>query len=227
MSSTTICGRSASPPLLDERRPRRRAPRACATKVVRRRSARRAARRTGRRRRACACRCETPVNARVVADESAAAALRARSRQAHHAARLPPSAARDGCASLKGSRTPAIPGSPRDPCRRSARRRPARASRDRRAIAARAIGSIALRDARSRCPRRSRAMIARGVLAARVVVGDDDAIGELRGDRAHQRALARVAIAAAAEHADQPRPRACARPRAPASTFSSASGVCA
>ena len=38
------------------------------------------------------------------------------------------------------------------------------------------------------------------IFGARVVVGDDDVVRELRGDGAHQRALARVAIAAAAEH---------------------------
>ena len=39
-----------------------------------------------------------------------------------------------------------------------------------------------------------------GVLAARVVVGDDDAVGEPFGRLAHQRALAGIALAAAAEH---------------------------
>ena len=42
------------------------------------------------------------------------------------------------------------------------------------------------------------------VLAARIVVGDDDDIGEPRRDRAHHRPLARVAVAAAAEHDDEP-----------------------
>ena len=41
-------------------------------------------------------------------------------------------------------------------------------------------------------------------LAARVVAGHDHPVGELLGDRAHQRALAGVAVAAAAEHAPQP-----------------------
>ena len=41
------------------------------------------------------------------------------------------------------------------------------------------------------------------VLGARVVVGHDDDIGETLGDLAHHRTLARVAIAAAAEHTDQ------------------------
>ena len=71
------------------------------------------------------------------------------------------------------------------------------------------------------------ARIAVGPLAARIVVGDDHHVGFLNGDAAHDRPLARVAIAAAAEHADQaarsrrdaahraprPAPRACARSR--------------
>jgi len=39
-----------------------------------------------------------------------------------------------------------------------------------------------------------------GFFAARIVVGDDDTVGELRRRRAHQHTLALVAIAAAAEH---------------------------
>ena len=39
-----------------------------------------------------------------------------------------------------------------------------------------------------------------GVFAARIVVGDDHAVGELCRGLAHQRTLALVAIAAAAEH---------------------------
>ena len=42
-----------------------------------------------------------------------------------------------------------------------------------------------------------------GILAARVVVGQHDAVGEVRGDGAHHRPLAAVAIAAAAEHAPE------------------------
>ena len=41
------------------------------------------------------------------------------------------------------------------------------------------------------------------IFAARIVVGDDDAVGHLGGDRAHQRPLAGVAVAAAAEHHDE------------------------
>ena len=41
------------------------------------------------------------------------------------------------------------------------------------------------------------------IFAARIVVGDDDAVGILGRDRAHDRALARIAIAAGAEHHHQ------------------------
>ena len=44
----------------------------------------------------------------------------------------------------------------------------------------------------------------RRVLAARIVVGDDDQVGQARRDRAHLRPLALVAVAAGAEHGDQP-----------------------
>jgi hypothetical protein len=43
-----------------------------------------------------------------------------------------------------------------------------------------------------------------GILTARIVRGDDGHVGKARGDRAHQRTLAPVPIAAAAEHTDQP-----------------------
>ena len=42
-----------------------------------------------------------------------------------------------------------------------------------------------------------------GVFAARVVVGDDDAVGKLAGDAAHFRALSLIPVAAAAEHDSQ------------------------
>ena len=45
----------------------------------------------------------------------------------------------------------------------------------------------------------------RRVLTARVVVGNDDAIRQAAGDLAHDRPLAAVAVAAAAEHDPQPR----------------------
>ena len=56
------------------------------------------------------------------------------------------------------------------------------------------------------------------ILRARVVVGDDQHVGAARGHLAHHRPLAAVAVAAAAEHDDQPaggeRPqRRAARPR--------------
>ncbi len=48
-----------------------------------------------------------------------------------------------------------------------------------------------------------RARDCRRVLGARVVAGDDDAVGERRRDTPHLRPLAGVAIAAASEHADE------------------------
>ena len=116
-------------------------------------------------------------------------------------------------------------GSPRGPCPRSARRRPRAAADSASRIALRAIVLDAERlaggNARARCPRRSRC----GILGARVVVGDHDVVGELRGDRAHQRALAGVAIAAAAEHDDAAGRGNARAPRD--SALRSASGVCA
>ncbi len=41
------------------------------------------------------------------------------------------------------------------------------------------------------------------IFAARIVVGDDDAVGIFGGDRAHQRTLAGIAVAAGAEHHHQ------------------------
>jgi riboflavin biosynthesis pyrimidine reductase len=55
---------------------------------------------------------------------------------------------------------------------------------------------------------------ARGILVARVIARNDDPVGKARGDAAHERALARVAVTAAAEHADQA--SAVRRPRTPA-----------
>src|SRR4051812_13815436 len=43
----------------------------------------------------------------------------------------------------------------------------------------------------------------RRIFAARIVVGDDDAVGVFARDRTHQRALAGVTIAAGAEHHDE------------------------
>ena len=56
---------------------------------------------------------------------------------------------------------------------------------------------------RCRIPLHHRVRDGRGVLGARVVAGDDDAVGEPPGHRAHLGPLALVAIAAAAEHADE------------------------
>ena len=43
----------------------------------------------------------------------------------------------------------------------------------------------------------------RRIFAARIVAGDDQVIGMARGDLAHQRPLAAIAVAAAAKHAEQ------------------------
>ena len=48
-----------------------------------------------------------------------------------------------------------------------------------------------------------RAADRRRILAARIVIGNDDDVGLFRGDRAHQRTLAGIAIAAGAEHHDE------------------------
>ena len=47
----------------------------------------------------------------------------------------------------------------------------------------------------------------RGVLVVRVVVADDDDVGEARGDGAHGRALALVALSGGAKDDDHPGPR--------------------
>ncbi len=62
-----------------------------------------------------------------------------------------------------------------------------------------------------------------GILGARVVVRDDDDVGQAGGDLAHHRPLAGIAVAAAAEHDDER--RASHRGAACRSTFSSASGL--
>ena len=92
-------------------------------------------------------------------------------------------------ASENGRRRPRSPGSSRGPCRRCSTTSLGAASRDRRRDGARADRPRRSRVAASRRPR-SASMIARGILAARVVAGDDHAVGEPRGDRAHQRPLA-------------------------------------
>ena len=66
----------------------------------------------------------------------------------------------------------------------------------------------------------------RRILAARIVVGDDHQVGHARRDRAHLRPLALVAVAAGAEHGDQPGPASLATcGRSAAIAASSASGV--
>ena len=94
------------------------------------------------------------------------------------------------------------PGSPRGPCRRSGSRRARPAStiawRDR-------VGAVldhvdlVVADHAGEDLRQDEV----GRLEARVVAGDDDVVGEPAGDRAHQRPLGGVAVAAAAEHAPE------------------------
>ena len=65
-------------------------------------------------------------------------------------------------------------------------------------------------------PARISARMAAGSSRARIVVGDDGDVGQAGGDRAHQRPLAAVAVAAGAEDHDQPAARrAGAAPSAP------------
>ena len=67
-------------------------------------------------------------------------------------------------------------------------------------------------------------MIAVRVLAARVVRREHGEVGELGGDRAHQRPLAAVAVAAAAEDGQQT--AVGDAPRTARRTLASESGVC-
>ena len=91
-------------------------------------------------------------------------------------------------------------GRSRGPCRRPAAHRRGRAARAPARIAS-------ARSPISRAPGRAGQDLGAdrlGLLAARIVVGDDDVIGERGGDPAHDRPLALVAVAAAAEHAHEP-----------------------
>ncbi len=104
-----------------------------------------------------------------------------------------------------------------------------RAPTARAAIASAAVGEWSSRPVASAC-RRDLGDDRLGILRARVVGGHDHDVGQPRGDLAHQRALAAVAVAAGAEHADHAAAVAGRRrssSRAAASTFSSESGVCA
>ena len=78
---------------------------------------------------------------------------------------------------------------------------PSRAAPIARAIASRRSGSTSISPA---APGDDLADDRVRLLAARVVRGHDREVGELRGDPAHQRPLATIAVAAAAEDADQP-----------------------
>ena len=116
-----------------------------------------------------------------------------------------------------GSHQPACP--VRGPCRRP------RGCRQGRARPRRRRSLRAGRRSRGRRARRPgwRRGWRRLVPYARIVVRDDDEVGQPRGDLAHQRPLAPVTIAAGAEDDDQSPPAACGR-RA-ASTVSRPSGV--
>ena len=91
-------------------------------------------------------------------------------------------------------------GRSRGPCRRSAARRRARAG----ATPARMASARSPISRAPGAPARISARMARGRLAPRIVVGDDDVVGVLGRDAPHDRPLALVAVAAAAEHADEP-----------------------
>ncbi len=90
----------------------------------------------------------------------------------------------------------------RGPCRRRRARRPAASTATAWAMASRAVADLAMRAAARPCQdlRADRG----GILAARIVVRHDHDIGALRGDLAHHRPLAAIAVAAAAEDDDQP-----------------------
>ena len=88
----------------------------------------------------------------------------------------------------------------RGPCPRSPEHRRLRSAAIAATIACTAIADSMAPGAAARIARR----ISAGVLAARIVVGDIDAIGKLGRELAHQRPLAAVAIAAGAEHDREP-----------------------
>ena len=204
--------RSAPPSCVSPGRPTNRSPGTTAREsIVDARRARRRRPAAGAARRAPAA-CGDPLGRPAphrAADRTLRGAPRARPSRRRTAASRPPA-----------SSCPA-----RGPCRRSRRRRRLARAAIACAIAARRSTSAAtpsparpdaredLRDDRLR------------LLRARVVGRDDRAVGEPRGDLPHQRALAAVAVAAAAEHAPQPAARVSSR--AARSTFSSESGVCA
>ena len=175
------------------------------------------ARRTRRRRRRPAC---SPAAARAPVPASRHARAPARARQRG----LAPRARRRTAGARRRS-----PGSPRGPCRRCRTTSPGAASADRAARSPRAVGSTTCdasppRDARQR----SAPMIARGSSLRGLSLVSTTRSAPRRGDRAHQRPLGRVAVAAAAEHARQ-LPAALLAPAgaARAAALSSASGVCA
>ena len=144
------------------------------------------------------------VEAHVGADEPAARRLRDPGEGGHRHA-LPPCAGDDRAAratstSENGRRVCPVTCTVSCPLPAMSTASPGRASRIARPIAAARSGTTCRRSSVG-APARMSAMICCGILGARVVVGDDDAVGA--GDRRlpHRRALAPVPVAAAAEHA--------------------------
>ena len=211
-------------------RPRSPPPRRCASADSRRsrgrRSARLSARRRGRPRASRGCRWSRGGTARCSPctrpdTTRAAVAVSIMRRSTRRAPRSLPPHRRTACARRRA------PGMSRGPCRRqhdvAGPRVPDRATDRRAAIVldrppAMAGVADALHD---------RIGDSRRVFAARVVAGHHDALGKARRDGAHLRPLARIAVAAAAEHAHELAAVTPPRASAPAATFSSASGVCA
>ena len=161
---------------------------------------RRTARRTGRPAAACACR-STRRSRRTARAASPAGGFQqvvARSRAARHA--QPARRADHADIVERDHRRRRSSGPARGPCRRPpARRRAAARSAPRRWPRARSPISRAPGQ-----PASTAARIVAGSSRARIVVGHDHDVGVARSGRAHQRALAAVAVAAGAEHHVQP-----------------------
>ena len=185
--------------------PRRRRAAARARRSRGRRSARLSTRRTDRRGASARVSVVTREKAHGGADDGATDGARG-GRRVHHA--RAPTRERFARRPRVGERRRArrsFPGSPRDPCRRSARRRPHARRRARASIARRAVelDAPAPVPAMSRVLRRSSSAIACGSSLRGLSLVTMTRSAKRRGDAAHLRPLARVAIAAAAEHADQ------------------------
>ena len=251
--STSGAGRAGLPRRRDRRAarspPRRPRPRAIAAATNRRRrTARRGSRRTARPAASVRVSIDTPPNAPRRRRPRPAvrraprpsrrplSAIAAATRVTHAtpdlraprapAPRAPPPRRRTAASGRRS------PGTSRAPCRRSARDRRAAPARSPCAIAARAIDD----RQRRRCaavlrarvggvmPRWISSMIRSGSSLRGLSDVIDDQIAQPAGDRAHQRPLGAIAIAAAAEHGDQP---AAARAAAPSRAGSAARRRCA